>query len=109
MMKRNLWLLLGVIVLAVGPLMFHSETAKFGGSDDQASAMISNIQPGYHRWAEPLWEPPISALERLIFALQAALGAGLLGDYFGRKRGLAEAEAEAESEAKDAPEIRASP
>jgi cobalt/nickel transport protein len=99
MMKRNLWLLLGVIVLAVGPLMFHSETAKFGGSDDQASALISNIQPGYHRWAEPLWVPPSSEIESLIFALQAALGAGWLGYYFGRKRGLAEA--------KDAPEIRA--
>jgi cobalt/nickel transport protein len=99
MMKRNLWLLLGVILLAVGPLMFHSETAKFGGSDDQASAMISNIRPGYHRWAEPLWEPPSSEIESLIFALQAALGAGLLGYYFGRKRGLAEA--------KESSEIRA--
>jgi cobalt/nickel transport protein len=100
MMKRNLWLLLGVIVLAVGPLMFHSQTAKFGGSDDQASAMIANIQPGYHRWAEPLWTPPSSEIESLIFALQAALGAGLLGYYFGRKRGL--------SEAKDTAEVRAS-
>jgi len=36
----------------------------------------------------------------LIFALQAALGAGLLGYYFGRKRGLAEA--------KESSEIRAS-
>lgn len=102
MMKRNLWLLLGVIVLAVGPLMFHSETAKFGGSDDQASALISRIQPSYHRWAVPLWEPPSSEIESLIFALQAALGAGLLGYYFGRKRGLAEAQVQ------DGSEIRAS-
>jgi len=99
MMRRNLWLLLGVIVLAVGPLMFHSKTAKFGGSDDQAAAMISSIQPGYQRWAEPLWQPPSSEIESLIFALQAALGAGLLGYYFGRKRGLVEA--------KKAPEGRA--
>ena len=91
MMKRNLWLLLGVILLAVGPLIFHSETAKFGGSDDQASAMIAHIQPGYRRWAEPLWAPPSAEIESLIFALQAALGAGLLGYYFGRKRGLVEA------------------
>jgi cobalt/nickel transport protein len=90
MLRRNLWLLLGVIALAVGPLMFHSKTAKFGGSDDQASAMIANIQPNYHRWAEPLWTPPSSEIESLLFALQAALGAGLLGYYFGRKRGLAE-------------------
>jgi cobalt/nickel transport protein len=99
MMKRNLWLLLGVIVLAVGPLMFHADRAKFGGSDDQASAMIAHIQPGYHRWAEPLWAPPSSEIESLIFALQAALGAGLLGYYFGRKRGM--------SEARESPEGRA--
>jgi cobalt/nickel transport protein len=99
MLKRNLWLLLGVIVLAVGPLMFHSKTAKFGGSDDQASALIANIQPGYHRWAEPLWVPPSSEIESLLFALQAALGAGLLGYYFGRKRGLVDSQ--------DAPEGRA--
>jgi cobalt/nickel transport protein len=99
MMKRNLWLLLGVIVLAVGPLMFHSKTAKFGGSDDQASAMIATIQPGYRRWAEPLWEPPSAEIESLIFALQAALGAGLLGYYFGRKRGLVEGKNETEGRA----------
>ena len=90
MMKRNLLLLLGVIVLAVGPLMFHNESAKFGGSDDQASELISKIQPGYHRWALPVWEPPSPEIESLIFAVQAALGAGLLGYYFGRRRGFAE-------------------
>ncbi len=104
-MKRNWLLLLGVIVLAVGPLMFHSKTAKFSGSDDQASALISTIQPGYHRWAVPIWEPPSPEIESLLFAVQAALGAGVLGYYFGRRRGLAEGRALAEG--KGSSEVRA--
>jgi cobalt/nickel transport protein len=99
MMKRNLLLLLGVIVLAVGPLIFHSKTAKFSGSDDQASALISSIQPGYQRWALPLWQPPSAEIESLIFAVQAALGAGLLGYYFGRRRGYAEGKGDSEGRA----------
>ncbi len=38
----------------------------------------------------PLWEPPSPEIESLLFAVQAALGAGVLGYYFGRRRGLAE-------------------
>jgi cobalt/nickel transport protein len=91
MLKQNLLLLLGVIVLVVAPLVFHSKTAKFAGSDDQASAMIANIQPSYHRWAVPLWQPPSAEVESLLFAVQAGLGAGLLGYYFGRRSGLTQA------------------
>jgi cobalt/nickel transport protein len=91
MMKRNLVLLLAVVVLAVGPLLLHSrDGAEFSGSDDQATAMIARIQPAYQRWATPVWEPPSGEVESLLFALQAALGAGLLGYYFGRRRALAE-------------------
>src|SRR5665213_2514627 len=91
MLKRNMLLLLGVMVLVIAPLMFHSKTAKFAGSDDQASAMIVDIQPSYHRWAVPLWQPPSTEVESLLFAVQAGLGAGLLGYYFGRRSGLTEA------------------
>jgi cobalt/nickel transport protein len=91
MLRRNLLLLLGVIILVIAPLAFHSKTAKFSGSDDQASAMIRNLRPGYQRWMVPVWEPPSPEIESLLFALQAGLGAGLLGYYFGRRSGLAEA------------------
>lgn len=91
MLRRNLLLLLGVIILVIAPLAFHSKTAKFSGSDDQASAMIRNLRPGYQRWVVPLWEPPSPEIESLLFALQAGLGAGLLGYYFGRRSGFAAA------------------
>jgi cobalt/nickel transport protein len=90
MFNRNILLLLAVVLLAVGPLVFHGKNAEFSGSDDQAEAMITQIDPGYTRWFEPLWEPPSGEIESLLFALQAAIGAGLLGYYFGRKRAISE-------------------
>ncbi len=101
MLKRNLLLLLGVLALVIAPLVFHGKTAKFAGSDDQATAMIANIQPSYHRWALPLWKPPSAEVESLLFALQAGLGAGLLGYYFGRRSGLSEARHAATRQAPD--------
>jgi cobalt/nickel transport protein len=91
MLRRNLLLLLGVVILVIAPLAFHSKTATFSGSDDQASAMVRNLRPGYQRWVVPLWQPPSPEIESLLFALQAGLGAGLLGYYFGRRSGFAEA------------------
>lgn len=91
MLKQNFLLLAAVFALAIAPLIYYGTDAEFGGSDGQAEQMITEIQPDYHPWAAPLWEPPSSEIESLLFALQAALGAGLLGYYFGRRRGLAEA------------------
>jgi cobalt/nickel transport protein len=92
MLKRNLLLLLAVVILAVGPLLLHGRGgAEFTGSDDQAEAMITQIKPDYQRWAVPIWEPPSGEIESLLFALQAAIGAGLLGYYFGRRRAQSEA------------------
>jgi cobalt/nickel transport protein len=34
-----------------------------------------------------LYEPPSDEIESLLFALQAALGAGFIGYYIGYKRG----------------------
>jgi cobalt/nickel transport protein len=86
MLKRNLWLLLAVIALAILPLVIHhGGDAEFGGADGEAEAAITQIQPDYQPWATPLWEPPSGEIESLLFALQAAIGAGLIGFYFGRR------------------------
>ena len=86
MLKRNLLLLAGVIALAILPLVIHhGGDAEFSGADGQAEAIITEIQPGYQPWATPLWEPPSAEIESLLFALQAAIGAGLIGFYFGRR------------------------
>lgn len=86
MLKRNLLLLAAVVALAVLPLVMHHEGgAEFGGSDDQASKMIETIKPGYEPWFTPIWEPPSGEIASMLFSLQAALGAGLIGFYFGRR------------------------
>jgi cobalt/nickel transport protein len=81
------WLLvIAVITLAVVPLIFV-RGAQFAGSDDQAEKAISEVQPGYQRWFKPLFEPPSSEIESLLFASQAALGAGVIGYVIGLYKG----------------------
>jgi cobalt/nickel transport protein len=63
---------------------------RFTGADDQAAKAISQIQPNYEPWFRSIWTPPSGEVASLLFALQAALGAGVLGYYFGLVRGRAE-------------------
>ena len=55
----------------------------FRGADDQAKDVISKIAPGYQPWFKPLMQPPSGEIGSLLFALQAALGAGFIGYYLG--------------------------
>lgn len=88
MARRNAILLLIAVALAIVPLFmgFQGEEV-FSGADGEAEALITNIQPAYEPWTGPVWEPPSGEIESLLFALQAALGAGFLGYYFGLRRG----------------------
>ena len=72
----NILLLVGVVVLAVTPLMLKSD-ATFGGADGQAEDMIAAIAPDYEPWFANLFEPPSGEIESLLFMLQAAIGSGL--------------------------------
>ena len=84
-------LLLAVVVgLAVIPLLLIPDS-EFGGADGMAEEVIGEIAPGYEPWFAPLVEPPGGEVESLLFALQAALGAGLIGYFFGLKRGQRQA------------------
>jgi cobalt/nickel transport protein len=85
----TIWLLLGVVVLlAVVPLFLHPES-EFGGADGQAEEVITAINPEVEPWFEPLIEPPGGETESLLFALQAAIGAAIIGYFLGLKRGEA--------------------
>lgn len=94
MKRTNLILLALALALAVLPLLLPL-TGKlaepFTGADTQAEAAIVQVDPSYKPWFSPLWEPPSGEIESLLFALQAALGAGLLGFYVGLRRGQAQA------------------
>ncbi len=80
--KRNMLLIIAVIViLAVPPLVMNAE---FSGSDDQAEQQITEIAPDYKPWFNSILEPKSGEIESLLFALQAALGAGVVGFVLGR-------------------------
>ncbi len=88
MKARNSGLLVLAAVLVVGSVLIGSrrEGAEFAGADGQAMEAVAAIQPDYQPWFGFVWEPPPEIASGL-FALQAALGAGILGYYLGFKRG----------------------
>jgi cobalt/nickel transport protein len=55
----------------------------FSGADDKAKDLVGTISPGYKPWFSPLMEPPSAEIGSLLFALQAALGAGFIGYWYG--------------------------
>jgi cobalt/nickel transport protein len=85
----GLILLAIVVVLAIVPLLLVRDSA-FSGADGAAETAIGEVAPDYEPWFAPLIEPPGGETESLLFALQAALGAGLIGYFFGLKRGQRE-------------------
>lgn len=100
--KINTLLLLLVAALAVLPLALglgDDKEEPFAGADAQAESAITELKPDYEPWFSPLYEPPSGEVESALFALQAALGAGVLAYYFGvrkgRRQGLAQAAAAA--------------
>lgn len=100
MRRLNLSLLLLAAAIAILPLLLpvtRGLEEPFSGADGQAQAAISAGHPDYEPWFQPLWEPPSGEIESLLFALQAALGAGLLGYYLGLRRGQSQRRGERES------------
>jgi cobalt/nickel transport protein len=88
--KSENWLLvIAVLALAVLPLIFVK--GEYGGSDNRAQEAIGEIKPGYEPWFKPLYEPPSGEVASLLFASQAALGAGVIGYVIGMYRGRYEA------------------
>ncbi|MEU4799204.1 energy-coupling factor ABC transporter substrate-binding protein [Streptomyces sp. NPDC023327] len=88
--KINILLLVVVAALAVLPLALGLGDHKkepFTGADAQAETAITEIEPDYKPWFSPLYEPPSGDIESALFALQAALGAGVLAYYFGLRKG----------------------
>ncbi len=94
---QNIILIIAVIALAITPLLIIKPVSDgaelFTGADSQAETLISEIHPDYTPWFTPLWEPPSGEIESLLFALQAAIGSGVLfytiGFFRGRKKAAA--------------------
>lgn len=107
--KTNLGLLAVVVLLAVGPLALGAGDHRkdpFTGSDSQGQTAINQLEPAYKPWFAPLFRPPSKEVESALFALQAAIGAGVLaycvGLRRGRRQGAARASAALRADAVDA-------
>ena len=81
--QKNLILILLVVVIAAVPLWICKD-AEFGGADGMAEELITETHPDYEPWFSPIFEPASGEIESLLFALQAVLGAGVIGFVLGR-------------------------
>lgn len=89
-LQQNWMLVIAVVALAVIPLVFVR--GEYGGSDDKAEKAITEIQPGYEPWFKHFFEPASGEIESLLFATQAALGAGLIGYAIGLYKGRSQSQ-----------------
>lgn len=100
--KRSKWvtpvliiLLIAIFVICMvfGGRKTTHDGEGFGGTDDAAADAAE--EAGAEPWIEPIFEPSSGEVESGLFAMQAALGAGIvgyaLGRMSGRKRGAEEA------------------
>lgn len=76
-------LVLGVVALVALPLVLDGGTSEFAGTD-AAAAELAEAQ-GAQPWFESVFSPSSAEVESKLFALQAALGGGVLGRLRGRR------------------------
>ncbi len=77
-------LVLAVVTLFALPLVLGGGSG-YAGTDAQATEAIE--ESGYTPWFESVFSPSSAEVESGLFALQAALGGGVLGYVLGRLRG----------------------
>jgi cobalt/nickel transport protein len=83
----NVLLVLAVVALFAVPLLVDGGVSEYGGTD---AAVTEDLEAdGYTPWVDSLFSPA-GDVESGLFALQAAVGAGVLGYVLGRLRGRRE-------------------
>ena len=98
--KTNKTVVIGLILLAIAiavfPMFFNfgdkDAEEQFTGTDDGAEAIVEEVNPGYEPWFEPVVGELPGEIESGLFALQAGLGAGVVGYALGTYRGRRKAE-----------------
>ena len=84
---RNGMLIALIAALAILPLVILKygtngrRVAQFKGTDDLATTAVRTLAPDYKPWFNSVFKTPDSEAETLLFAVQAAIGAGFLGYY----------------------------
>ncbi|HIP16798.1 MAG TPA: energy-coupling factor ABC transporter substrate-binding protein [Methanothermococcus okinawensis] len=94
METKHIIMILGVILLIIAPLIMYAGKGEkqgyFEGSDDIGGEAIEKMNPNYKPWFKPIWEPPSGEIESFLFALQAAIGAIIIGYFIGYYSGKKE-------------------
>lgn len=54
---------------------------EWGGADVEGMALVSEQDPSYEPWFQPVWSPPSGEIESALFSIQAAIGGGIIGYY----------------------------
>ena len=86
MSKKQIMTILALILVCAVILIFPLMTirdSEFGGADGAAEEAIASVDPDYEPWADPILELPGGETESLLFCLQTALGAIVIGYGFG--------------------------
>lgn len=95
MKRQTILLLASIIFITAFPLWWVDASSAgeegkpsqiFGGADNQAQEAIGKIAPQYQPWFSPILEPASPEIASLLFALQAAIGAGMIGYWLGSAR-----------------------
>lgn len=92
MNRATMEIILGIVVIVVfviGTLFLIPSGGEgeegWGGADGGAADLIDST--GYVPWFNPIWEPPSGEIESLFFCVQTAIGAVIVGYFFGYWRG----------------------
>jgi cobalt/nickel transport protein len=74
------------MVLGGGAASNDAAEEAFVGTDTTAVTSIESSHPDYEPWFSQMFAPPSAEVESGLFALQAALGAGVFGYALGALR-----------------------
>ncbi len=77
--RNSVALALVVLVPVLAAALFYAAGGPaLTGADEQGRVAIEQAH-SYRAWFEPVWSPPTSTIEALLFLAQVAVGSAVLG------------------------------
>lgn len=87
--SRSTLITVGLVVALVAVVVLSFVLApenEFPGADAQATDTVAQVDPDYEPWFSHIFSPGSGEIESGLFALQAAIGGGIIGYVFGALR-----------------------